>query len=253
MLTNEQLKRHAPAVFATSPAETVSGRYRFASTFDALKALEAEGVVPVRAFQSGTRVTDQAHAKHMVVLRPRDFADARAVVGELVPEIVITNAHTNRGGCAWSVYAAIFRFTCANGATVSVGDFESVRITHSSRQIENVLEGVFEVVDISRQAAEACMGWKGTVLSPVERVELATRALKLRWESNPPVDAHRLLEARRWEDAGADLFVTYQTIQEHLTKGLRSQIRGRRAPRINDINAIGLNKKLFSLAAEYAR
>lgn len=253
MLDLTFLKNQAPAIFAIAPADTVSGRYRFASTKNVLEACIENGIVPVRAEQAFTRTADKLHARHMVALRPAQYAEARAVVGELVPEVVIENAHTNQGGCAWRVYAAIYRFICANGATVSLGGFEDIRVPHSSRQIENILEGVFKVVDISNEAAEACMSWRSIKMSRQGRLEFAERAIALRWPENPPVKPYELLSARRWEDRGDDLFITYQQGQEDLTKGLNPRTKGRRAPRIRDINAIKLNKALFNLAQEYAK
>jgi hypothetical protein len=91
----------------------------------------------------------------------------------------------------------------------------------------------------------------------------AEAALRLRFEdvSKAPISPRILLECRRTEDAGNDLWHVFNRLQEHLTCGgqrdwSRRREDGRRFPRTRAISGldrnIRLNRDLWNLAERVA-
>lgn len=69
-LSNEQLMRVAPSIFAAQPWERMSNRYTFIPTIQIVDKMRAEGFQPVAAMQSRTRIEGkQDFTKHLIRFR----------------------------------------------------------------------------------------------------------------------------------------------------------------------------------------
>lgn len=58
-LTENQIQKKAPSVFAAAPHSRVSSRYQFVPTVTVLEGLVREGWHPVHAFESHVRLPDR--------------------------------------------------------------------------------------------------------------------------------------------------------------------------------------------------
>ncbi|HEY1787404.1 MAG TPA: DUF932 domain-containing protein, partial [Verrucomicrobiae bacterium] len=96
-----------------------------------------------------------------------------------------------------------------------------------------------------------------------EMAAFAEAALRLRFEdvAKAPISPNKLLDCRRAEDAGNDLWHVFNRLQEHLTCGgqrdwSRRREGGRRFPRTRAISGldqnIRLNRELWNLAERVA-
>jgi hypothetical protein len=55
-LSDDQIRRYAPSVFADRPWQAMSDLYSFVPTSDVVSAMRQNGFVPVKAMQSRTRI-----------------------------------------------------------------------------------------------------------------------------------------------------------------------------------------------------
>ncbi len=255
-LSNDRLFQAAPSIFATQPWDEVSDRYTFVSTADIVERLRGEGLVPVSARQSNTRLPGKkAFARHEV-----RFVDHRTLntkqVGDTFPQVLLTNSHDT--GSAFMIDAGLYRLVCSNGMAVPDGVAQSVRVRHTG-DMTDVIEGVFSVVEEAKALPRLIDEYSSIILPRPAQVAFANAALELR-ESTLPLEPEQLLRPRRREDLQpgsslprADLFTTLNVIQENLVKGgLRSRTATNRRTStraITDIAAdLKLNKALFTLA-----
>lgn len=218
MLTNEEIARVAPAVFATGPSARVSERYGFIPTADVLSGLRAEGwgvtgVSTGRVREPGER----AFARHFLRLRRED---ARTIpsVGDSVPEVIVINDH--RGGSTFRLNAGIFRLVCSNGLIVGCPAF-SVRVRHLVHNVSGVVEAAHSISARTADLADRVGEFRGLTLSREARVAFAEAALALRYPApgSAPIDGAALLSPRRWQDEGTDLWSVFNTVQENLIRG----------------------------------
>lgn len=254
---HQQLRRTAPSIFADKPYGELSDKYKFIPTIDIVDALAAQGFTPAKVMENRVRLeAKRGFAKHMIRFRNSDILPQ---VGDLVPEIVLTNSHD--GTSAFQISAGMYRLVCSNGLTVG-DDQMSVRQRHSG-QVDDVLEGVFSVVDEFPEIARTAREWQGIQLTDTQRIAFARAALPLRWDvdredSASPVNPSHLLQPVRHADTGKDLWTTFNVMQEHLIKGgIRargSDGRRRRSKAVTSVNEDQrLNKALWTLAAELAK
>ncbi len=251
-LSNDQLLRAAPSIFAETPWDGVSDRYSFVSTAQIVERLRAEGMVPVQARQSNTRLPGKkAFARHEVRFVDRSLLESgnQIVIGGTYPLVALTNSHDT--GSAFSIDAGMFRLVCGNGMMVPNGIAQSVRVRHSG-DMSDVIEGVFSVVEETQALPDLIREYSGITLSRDAQRAFATAALELR-ESSLPLTPEQVLTPRRMDDRGPDLWTVTNRIQENLVKGgLHSRTAtGRRTSTraIQDITADQkLNKALFVLA-----
>lgn len=219
-LTNDQIARYAPSVLATEAHESRGDHYTFIPTIQVLDGLRAEGFEPFEVRQ--TRVRDigrREHTKHLVRLRHARTIDSR--IGEEVPEIVLLNSHD--GTSSYQLLAGFFRMVCSNGL-IAGNVTNDVRVRHSGRIVDDVIEGSYRVLSNIEALGERIETYKAIELQPDEQRVFAESALQLRWDDKAPVTAESILEPRRWDDNKADLWTTYNTVQEALIKG---GVRGR--------------------------
>lgn len=128
-LTEDEMLKVAPSIFAVTAHESRSDRFKPIPTIELLRALTKEGFVPVGAKQSRTRIEGKAEfTKHLIRLCRIDDGKSYSV-GDNVCEILLKNA--NDGTSAYELMAGLFRIRCLNSLVAQVGTLEAIKVRHS--------------------------------------------------------------------------------------------------------------------------
>ncbi|MBF2717702.1 DUF932 domain-containing protein [Agrobacterium vitis] len=250
-LDNEALYRHVPSIFAREAHDSRSERYVYVPTIEIVEGLRREGWFPFFAVQAVPRNDDRhGHAKHMLRLR-RDGGIGKPEAAE----VVIVNSHD--GTSAFQLFSGMIRFVCTN-SMIAGECFEEVRVPHKGNIQHDIIEGVYTVAEDFPRLIDATETMKETQLSQDERRVLAEASLVARYgEEESPLRPEQIIEPRRREDAGSSLWRTFNTLQEHLTKGglhgsrrnAEGRIRRSQTRAINGIEQnVTLNRALWTLA-----
>jgi hypothetical protein len=251
-LSLDALRERAPAVFAPSAHEHRSQRYTFIPTEKVLAGLMLAGFVPVEARQTQTRSACPLYARHIVRLRRRfETVD----LDQAVPEIIFLNSHD--GTSAYQIRVGLYRAICSNGLIVSRAAFPTFMVSHRGNVVDDVVAhalGLSERFDVLAGQVE-CMEKRR--LAEGEQLRFAERALTLRYPdpSQTGMAASQLLNCRRIEDGGDDLFSVLNRVQENLLRGglMRRSANGRlvRTRRITSIREdVRINSGLWDVATE---
>lgn len=254
-LTDDEIRRVAPSIFAAEAHESRSERYAYIPTCDVLTKLRSEGFQPFAACQTRVRNSDKIeHTKHMIRLRHAGDITAK----EAANEIILLNSHD--GTSSYQMLAGKFRFVCMNGLVL--GDTShDVRVRHSGDVVGQVIEGAYTVLDSFKQAEEEQEIMRGLELHKDERELFARVALSLRYDEADkpaPITETQILAPRRAIDRDPSLWHTFNVVQENLLKG---GIRGRNAKgRPTTTREVGgidqgvkLNRALWMLADGMAK
>ncbi len=240
-LTNEQLFRIAPSIFATEKHESRSDRYTYIPTSEVLAGLRKEGFQPFMVAQAKSRIEGKSEfTKHMLRLRPDGQLQSQEAY-----EIILINSHD--GTSSYQMLGGVLRFVCQNGCVT--GDIiEDIRVPHRGNITENVIDAAYKIVDDFGAVEESIDNMKSTRLAPLEAKALAEAALSLKYISrdDAPIVPAQLLTTRRHEDRGKDdLWNAFNRIQENLLKGgLQGKtVLGRRTT-TREVTAIDTNIKL---------
>jgi hypothetical protein len=261
-LTEDELRRAAPSIFAATAHESRSTRFAPIPTIEPLRALQAEGFFPVAARQSNARDESRLDfTKHMIRLRRLDD-DAKHRVGDTVCEVILKNA--NDGSSAYDLLAGLFRIRCLNSLVVQTGSIDTVKVRHTGDVTGKVIEGTYSVISEAQKALAAPDGWSALPMSRDARGAFAEAAHVLRFGDEDgnvttTVEPGQLLQVRRGADQGQDLWTTYNVVQENAVRGgvqghpridengRQRRVRPTRAIRGIDQD-VKLNKALFVLA-----
>ena len=222
-LDNQQIAALAPSAFATAAHESRSSRYAYIPTASVIDGLRAQGFAPVAAKQGGSRVAGKANfTKHMIRFRHEGQAPALRSGGQAFPEIVLVNSHD--GTSAYHIMAGIFRVVCLNGLIVAERTDGARSVAHKGNVVDNVIDASFEVLGESRRALGAAEAWSGVELGRDERLAFAESVRMLRFgdaegETETPIKAEQMIEPRRREDHGTDLWSTFNVAQENAIRG----------------------------------
>lgn len=258
-LTDDQLRRVAPSVFADAAHDSRSTRYAYIPTIDVLAGLRREGFEVFSATQARARTEDRReHTKHL--LRLRHASQFGRLDADSTPEIVLLNSHD--GSSSYQMMGGVFRMVCANGLIVPDGTCQTVKVQHSGKVQDKVIEGAFEVLDGLTRVIDSRDAMRAVSLSDDESRILARAALQLRFdpteEKAAPVTEDQVLRARRIDDRAPDLWTTFNRVQENVIRG---GLAGRNAngarQRTRAVTGIDqdvkLNRALWTLAEEMRR
>lgn len=262
-LTDDDIRRAAPSVFANEAHDSRSARYAYVPTFEVLAGLKREGFEVYSARQSVARDEGKAsHTKHMLKLRHQ--STQALAVGDSAPEIVLINSHD--GTSSYQMMGGMHRLVCNNGLMVPDGICQTIRVQHSGNIIDKVTAGAFDVLDGLTRVIDSRDTMRALTLNDGEQKAFAHAAALLRFDpaegEELPVTPDQVNRARRTADMGADLWATFNRVQENVIRGgLRGQTtdeNGRRqVRRTREVKGIDqdvkLNRALWTLAEEMRR
>lgn len=263
-LTQDEMYKIAPSIFAVQKHESRSERFRPIPTIEILKGLEEEGFVPVGVKQSNSRDANKREfTKHLVRLRRIDD-NIKYQVGDTICEILLKNA--NDGTSAYELMAGLFRITCLNSMVAQKGTLESTKVYHSGNVQDKVIEGTYRVLNQAEHALLAPENWSKIILNQEEKKLLADAAKVIRFgeiKTENEISSSQMLAARRAEDIKDDLWTVFNRIQENVIKGgikfktIDNETGKTRMGRTRQVNAIDqdikLNRALWHLTTEMAK
>ena len=251
-LSDDQIRAVAPSIYADAPHASRTERYTYIPTSTVLDSLRKEGFQPFMVTQ--TRVRDDGRrdfTKHMLRLR-----HASQINDTEANEIILLNSHD--GTSSYQMLAGMFRFVCSNGLVC--GDtVADVRVKHKGQIIDNVIEGAFDVLDGFGLVCEVREEMKAISLKAGESNAFAKAALSLKYEPDDtkpaPITESQILAPRRNADTGADLWTTFNRVQENLVRGgLNARTTNGRRARTREVTGIDqsvkVNRALWLLADE---
>lgn len=252
-LSDDQIHRVAPSIFAEGKHDSRSARYAYIPTSEVLTGLRKEGFQPFMVCQSRSRAEDRReYTKHMVRLR-----HASQIDGQEAKEIILINSHD--GTSAYQMLAGMFRFVCQNGL-ICGDELADIRIPHKGDVTGRVIEGAFTVLDQFDTIGGQIDNMKALTLREGEQRAFARAALALRYDdaTQAPITEDQLLRPRRFDDNTPDLWTTFNRVQENTIKGglTGRNAQGKRTTTraINGIDSnVKLNRALWVLAEEMQR
>ena len=253
ILDTETIRHLAPSVYATKPADHVSQDYKFVNTGEVLNTLQSEGWGPVFAVQQKVRTIGRSNGtKHMVLLRQLESKAQATRLGGLIPTMQLINSHdwSSRFEASFGMY----RLVCSNGLISAGAEFASFSIRHDTvaEDIQKVL-GRFN--SYSTKMMDRAEKWASVQVSDAFRNRYAMDAARIRFGEDANSDhATSLLVTRRVEDADANLWNLYNTVQENALKGGNKQGGMKRRSRelTNIGKSVEVNSELFTLTENYA-
>ncbi|TYC59792.1 DUF945 domain-containing protein [Rhodobacterales bacterium] len=263
-LGEDEMRRLAPSIFATTAHNSRSDRFQPIATIEVLRALMDEGFMPVGVKQSQPRDTSkQEFTKHLIRLRRLDH-DAKFSVGDTVCEILLKNA--NDGTSAYDIMAGLFRIRCMNSLVAQTSTLDSVKVRHSGDVSGKVIDGTFRVMKEAEKALAAPADWSGLMLDRDEKQILAEAAHIARFgnsegDTATHIKPDQLLRIRRTGDRGNDLWTTFNVVQENAIRGglqtrfrdENGRIRRTSSRAVKGIDQdVKLNKALWTLTEKMA-
>ena len=222
-LSNDELRKLAPSIFAEDKHVSRSARYTYVPTIEIVDGMRAQGFFPVSAKQGNSRVPGKADfTKHMIRFRLEGDQNMGRSLGGVFPEVAIVNAHD--GTASYQAMAGLMRQTCLNGLLVAERDLTSIKVGHTGNITDKVIDASFSVIEESKAAIGHASAWSQLRLTNDEAGIFANAAHVLRFADDEgrvttPIEPVQLLRARRQEDASPDLWTTFNRVQENAIRG----------------------------------
>ena len=263
-MTKEQLRDACPLAFAQAPTNPdVSGKYLFVNTETIVDDLEKLGWLPVQAAQrKGRSGKSTIFSKHMVAFQNPDIKITSGDGDDAYPRILLTNSHDGMQAFKFSV--GIFRLVCSNGLVVADEQFSEFKIKHKGYTFDELRGVVNEAVADLPNKVEVLNQMKSRVLTQDEKNKLALDAMLIRAGIEPGSEKAKefnyddetiedILDPKRDEDKGDDLWRVFNVVQEKITQGdFHAALTGAKVRKVRKIKSfekdLKVNKELFKLA-----
>jgi len=207
-LSNDQIVTFAPAAGSFEPIEGVSKHYSFVPTLTAVDLLRDAGWFPIHAEQSAVRVARrEGYQRHLI----RFAKNGLSFDGERV-DLVLFNSHDR--GCAFKLIGSVWRQICGNGLMVA-SEFANFSHKHIGFKPDDFVHSAGEIATAAGTIAERVNEMKVIEMTPDERGIFAQASHNLIYDDpeQAPVQPHQLLDERRYDDKGNDLWTTFNVIQ----------------------------------------
>ena len=262
-MNKEQLRELCPLAFAEAPTNPdVSGKYLFVNTETIVDDLDKLGWKPVQAAQRKSRGNGTIFSKHMVAFQNPDIKIKGEGGDDSFPRIIMTNSHDGMQAFKFSV--GIFRLVCSNGLVVADEQFSEFKIKHKGYTFGELREVVNQAVEDLPNKVQVLNDMKNRTLTQNEKNKLALDAMLIRANITPGSEKANefnyddetiedILDPKRDEDKGDDLWRVFNVIQEKITQGdFHAALTGAKVRKVRKIKSfekdLKVNKELFKLA-----
>jgi len=180
-LTNEELFKQSPSIFAETQIEGLSERYAFVPTYKIIETFREAGYFPILSGESRVRKREsEGYQKHFIQFRSLDNL-LRPNANEEYADVVLVNDHS--GKSAFKVILSYWRTVCQNMLLVPSHTFVSTSIIHSGFQDNKIQTAIQEVTEYMPKMEEEIENFKSINLSPIEQYSLAKAAIDLRFDT----------------------------------------------------------------------
>ena len=262
-LDKEALRKECPLAFATEATNPdVSKRYLFVNTETIIDDLDKLGWKPVQAAQRASRGKSTIFSKHMIAFQNPDLKIKGKDGDDSFPRIIMTNSHDGMQAFKFSV--GIFRLVCSNGLVVADEQFNEFKIKHKGYTFDELRGVVNEAVADLPNKVEVLNQMKSRILTQDEKNKLALDAMLIRANIKPgskeaikfnydDETIEDILDPKRKEDKGDDLWRVFNVVQEKITQGeFSAALKGAKVRKVRKIKSfekdIKVNQELFKLA-----
>ena len=262
-LTKDQLRELCPVAFKDAPTNPkVTDKYLFVNTETIVDDLDKLGWKPVSAAMRKSRGKDTIFSKHMVTFQNPDIKITSKDGDNAFPRIIMTNSHDGLQAFKFSV--GIFRLVCSNGLVVADEKFSDFKIRHKGYTFAELRDVVMQAVKDLPNKVEVLNKMRTKILTKDEKQKLALDAMLIRAGITPDSDKAKkfeydeetiedILETKRNEDKGDDLWKVFNVIQEKITQGeFHAALKGAKVRKVRKIKSfekdLQVNKELFKLA-----
>ena len=263
-MSKDQLREICPLAFAEAPTNPdVSKRYLFVNTETIVDDLDKLGWKPVQAAQRKSRGSGETiFSKHMVAFQNPDIKITSSDGDDAYPRILLTNSHDGMQAFKFSV--GIFRLVCSNGLVVADEQFSDFKIKHKGYTFGELRKVVKQAVADLPNRVQVMNDMKDRILTEEEKKKLALDAMLIRAGIEPDSEKAMnfnyddetivdILDPKRKEDEGNDLWRVFNVVQEKITQGeFHAALKGAKVRKVRKIKSfekdIKVNKELFKLA-----
>ena len=255
-ITKDQIREIAPLVFADAPTNPdLSKRYLFVNTETIIDDLNKLGWLPVQAAQRKSRGGNTIFSKHMIAFQNPDIKISSEDGDEAYPRILLTNSHDGMQAFKFSV--GIFRMVCSNGLVVADEQFSDFKIKHKGYTFGELRKVVKTAVADLPNKVQIMNDMKNRILTQEEAMLVranikpgSKEAKKFNYDDETIED---ILDPKRKEDKGDDLWRVFNVVQEKITQGeFSAALKGAKVRKVRKIKSfekdIKVNQELFKLA-----
>jgi hypothetical protein len=254
-LSNEEIKRLAPAAFTVERHPKRTDRYQPIDTMEVVQFMKEHGYFVAQAGQDKARLRDPNFVRHKLVLMHEDVLAGKT--RDTVPQIYLMNSHNGR--TKFRMFAGFYRFVCENGLVVGT-DLARIEMAHTG-DVKGEVKSSLEVLrDATDEATGRIDRWRATEMPRAKVLDFGKKALELRFgeERAKGFDLDSLLKAKRNDDEGNHLWEVFNRVQEKLVtggvEGLTANNRAVVSRGLGDINRTTVfNRDLWALADKYAK
>lgn len=256
-ITLSELKTKMPQAFVSNPSARVSAKYSFIPTNVILEDLDKLGwkireVVNPKYKSEGKRL----HGRHLVRLfNPQIHISS----GDDVNHVEIALYNSSDGLSRFKMEVGVFRFVCENGLVVKSQDFGTINMKHVGYSFDALKTSVNEMIDNLPKLAGVINKFAARELNQAEIKQLAQSAYDLRGGGRVATEQElaEILQPRRQEDNGNDLWRVVNRLQESVIRGgnmiVDARGRVRAAKPIRNLGkSLRMNQTLWELAESFA-
>ena len=262
-LTKDQIRELAPVAFATEPTNPdVSKKYLHVNSETIIDDLAELGWKPVSAAMRKSKGKETIFSKHMITFQNPDIMIKGKDGDDAYPRIIMTNSHD--GFNAFQFKVGIYRLVCSNGLVVADEEFSDFKIRHKGYSFDELRAVVNKAVSDLPNKVEVLNKMKARTLTQDEKNKLALDAMLIRAGITPDTKEAKefdydeetiedILEPKRKEDKGDDLWKVFNIVQEKITQGdFSAALRGAKVRKVRKIKSfekdLKVNQDLFKLA-----
>jgi Domain of unknown function (DUF932). len=248
--------------FSTMTAEhemgNLSEKYAFVPTMQVAKVITDHGWFPVKAQEQRCNIDSRrGYQKHIIRFR-QDTAPI-GTLDKVFPEVVLINSHD--GSNSFSLMAGLFRLVCLNGLVIADSTFASHKVRHIGYTDKAVSMAIEDICDNVPRIANKVSEYQQIELTKDEQGAFAKAALVAKYGEEDAekrnFDLDELIHPVRMADKPANLWNTYNTVQEKFIKGSKFEVkkgRMRVARKVTSISEnVRINASLWRLTEEMAK
>ncbi len=198
-----------------APSPKLTGKYMFIDSRRVAEDMRDLGYEVSDFRKPNTRTANGAYGLHEIEFRrPQDLRLSPTEA----PRVIFMNSYD--GTRKAQFLSGLIRFACSNGLVI--GDhIQQHKFLHVGNYEEQLVEQLKVAGENAIKAFDKIEAYRDLRINEEIALEMATEALQLRYggEDTPALDPMLLLQPRRREDLGMDLYTRWNVLQENILRG----------------------------------